>query len=103
MAVGHGAERGLDAEGLEEGMISLDLIGADSLTLLARELRYAFDIFEPVHFLIGLRQTQAAAAMPGDRLAGQLFELRIKLGAIDMHLCHVERAVEMRALAGRVP
>ena len=50
-----------------------------------------------------VRQPQAAAAMPADRVAGERFEPRIKLGAIDMHLGHVERAVEMRALAGRMP
>ncbi len=103
MAVGHGPEGGLDAEGFEEGMVLLDLAGADDLALVSGKLGNAEHIFEPVHLLIRLGDAQAAAAMPGDRLAGQFLELGIELGPVDMNLRHVERAVEMRALAGRMP
>ena len=41
--------------------------------------------------------------MPADRMAGELFKLGVKLGAIHVHLGHVERRVEMWALARRVP
>ena len=103
VAVGHRPEGGLDAGGVEEGVILLDLGGSDDLALVARQPRDAVDVFQPVHFLIGAGKAQAAATMPGYGLPGQLFQLRVKLGAVEVHLGHVERAVEMRALARRMP
>ena len=103
MAVGHGEEGRLDAEGFEVGMVGADLVGAHDVGFVAGELRDAVDIFEPVHLLVRQGEADAAAAMPAHRLAGQRLEPGIELGAVDMHLRHVERAVEMRALAGRMP
>ena len=103
MAVGEGDVGRLDPEGLDKGVIGLDLVGAYDLRLVAGEPRQAMDIFEPVDLIVGDGQPDAAAAVPRHRDPGQRLELGIKLGAVDMHLGEIERAVEMRALAGGVP
>jgi hypothetical protein len=41
--------------------------------------------------------------MPGHGLPREFFQLRIKLRAIEMHLGHIKRTVELRALARRMP
>ena len=41
--------------------------------------------------------------MPRHGLASELFKLRIELGAINMNLSHIKRAIEMRALPSRMP
>jgi hypothetical protein len=58
---------------------------------------------EPVDLVVRDGQTQAAAAVPRHRFAGELLEFGIELGAVDVDLGQIERAVEMRALACRVP
>ena len=103
VAVVDGQESGLDAEGFEIGMMLPDFVGAEDVGFIAGEPGQAVDVAKPVHFLIGDRQADAAAAMPADRLAGQRFQFRIETGAVHMHLGHVQRTVEMRALARRMP
>ncbi len=103
MAIGDGAECRLDAEGLEEGMVFLDLGGADDLALVSCQLRDAVDVLKPVHFLVGGGEAEAAAGGATTRLPGELLELRIELGAVHVHLGHVERAVEVRTLSGGMP
>ena len=84
-------------------MVLLDFIGTNDFALIARKARHAINILEPVQFLVRGSKPQAAAAVPGYGLSRELFQLWIKLGAIEMHLGHVERAIELRALARRVP
>ena len=56
-----------------------------------------------MHFFISAGEAKTAAAVPAHCMARELFELRVKLGAIHMDLGHIERRVEMRALACCVP
>ena len=67
MAVGEGDKGRLDPEGLDEGVMGLDLVGADDLRLVAGEPREAMDIFEPVDLVFGDGQPDAAAAVPRHR------------------------------------
>ena len=90
MSVMHGAERRLDTEGVKERMHIFDLGRADNLAVISGKARDTIDVFKPVDLFIGGGQAQAAAAMPRDGLAGELFKLWIKLRAIDMHFRHVE-------------
>jgi hypothetical protein len=103
VAVSHGQVAHLDAEGLEMGMVFGNLVGANQVRLVADQLRHAVHLLEPLDFLVGNGQANAAAAVPRYRLAGQLFQFGIEQGAFMVNLGQVERADEVRALAGRMP
>ena len=103
VAVGHGQEGRLHTRDVEERMMARDLIRADDMRFVAGEFRDAEHLPEPVHLLICTGQAQATGGMPADGLPGLRFERRIELRAVDMQLRGVERADEMRALAGGMP
>ena len=90
MAIGNGVERGLHAIGIEERVNLFDLFRPDDMGFIARELRDAIDLLEPIDLFIRAGKPQTPAAMPADGMAREFFELRIKLGAIHMHLGHIE-------------
>ena len=103
MAVGDRVERGLHAIGIEERMNLFNLFRSDDMGFIACKLRDAIDLLEPIDLFIRAGETQAAAAVPADGMAREFFELGIKLGAIHMHLGHIKRGVEMRALTRGMP
>jgi hypothetical protein len=103
MAVGDGEKRQLDAERVEKRVMGADLGWRDQMGLIAGEARDAVNVFEPLDLVVGGGQAKPAAAVPRHRLAGQLLKSGIELGAVKVDLRQVERAVEMRALAGRMP
>ncbi len=84
-------------------MVPGDFLWPDDFAFVACKARNAIDILEPVDLLIRGGEAKAAALVPGNGLACQLFKLGIEFGAIHMHLGHVERAIEVRALTGRMP
>ena len=103
MAVGDGKEPGLDAEGCQIGMVLANFVRANNVGLIPNQFAHGVNVAEPIHLLVRECQPDAAAAVPAYGLPRQAVQFRIEFSAILMDFRQRERAVELGALARRVP
>ena len=87
----------------EEGMEGLDFIGADYLERQVEVARLGAQLLELVHAVPGRRQPDAAVLVEAGGLAGLGLEPLVKVGAVRLHLGHIEADFEMGRVARRVP
>lgn len=103
MAVQRGMRPCEDAFGSQPWVQFADTAGADDFHLEAHIGSKALNVAEPVHLFGGGGQTDAAAAVPAGRMAGQRLQSGVKTVAVMVDLGHVVIADERRALPGGMP
>ena len=91
------------AFGVQQRVQFGDLVGADQVALGAGAAQHALDVMKPVDLVPVGREPDRAAAAPARGLAHLRLQPPVELGAVEMHLGHVEAADEMGDQPGRVP
>ncbi len=92
-----------DTVEIEQRVQRRDLGGADEMALGAHVVEHALDLVEPVDLVFIGGKPDGAASVPAGCLAGFLLQHLVELGAVQVHLGHVEVADEVRNESGGVP
>ena len=80
---------------VEQRVQGFDFARANEVALGAHVVEHALDLMEPVHLVVVGGKAYGAAAVPSGALAGLLLEALVELGAVQVHLGHVEAADEV--------